>query len=227
MTDSKRAAAAAVSVVICVATLLAGCASSSGSRGGSDATFASPAVQMAEAREIAREATDVAIRANRAREAGRIGEADRLGEEAISRYRDALSTSRELPEAWNNLGYLLMQQKDYLQAADAFSVAMEMSPADPRPATNLGLVYFKAGWIEDSLQYYERALERSPNHPPALRGAIKASHLLSLADQKGLDRVRRALLVDRDETWRAFYEREKIRIEGRMESDLRGMGRRP
>ena len=61
------------------------------------------------------------------------------------------------------------------------------------------------------------ALERSPNYLPALRGAIKASHLLGEADEKRLTQVRRALMIETDPTLREFFEREQVRILGRLE----------
>lgn len=143
------------------------------------------------------------------------GDADR----AIALYRDAVRNAPDLAEAWNNLGILLMERMDYAGAAEAFRVAMDLRPTDPRPAENLGLAYLDAGWGVEALRYYEMALERDPNRRESLRGAIKATHLLNLADQKALDRVRRALLIENDPDWRMIAERERVRIEHRLESE--------
>jgi hypothetical protein len=75
--------------------------------------------------------------------------------------------------------------------------------------------------VEDSLRYYDIALERSPNYLPALRGAVKAAHLLGEADERRLDQVKRALLIETDEQWRTVFERERVRIVGRLELDRR------
>lgn len=138
---------------------------------------------------------------------------------AIALYRDALRNAPDLAEAWNNLGILLMARSDYAGAAEAFRIAMDLRPTDPRPAENLGLAYLEAGWGVEALRYYEVALERDPNRRESLRGAIKATHLLNLADQKALDRVRRALLIENDPEWRMIAERERVRIEHRLESE--------
>lgn len=189
-------------------------------------TFPSPALRLAEAREAALAADAVAERAAQARERGRLEEAGRLERQAIEEYRKALAISGDMADAWNNLGVLLMHQNDLVSAADAFTIAMQQSPTDPRPAANLGLVYDRAGWAEESLKFYDMAIERSPSYLPALRGAIKSAHLLGQADEERLVQVRRALLIETDERWHEFFEREQVRITGRLESDRRAVGRR-
>jgi len=214
-----------VSAAACVLLLaLGGCSST---RTDSSAeTFAALGAQLQQARQAAIDADATATKARRARERGREEEADRLEQQAIEQYRAALAISGEMPDAWNNLGVLLMEEGDLVAAADAFTIAMQQSPTDPRPAENLGLVYSRAGWVEDSLKYYDVALERSPNYLPALRGAIKQAHLLGEADEKRLEQVRRALMLETDERWRLVFERERVRIAGRLENNRRELGRR-
>jgi tetratricopeptide (TPR) repeat protein len=204
----------------CALSAVLGACQSAGNASGRE-TLAALGEQMYEARQAAIAADATAQKAARARERERHEEADRLEQEAIDQYRGALAISGDMPEAWNNLGVLLMQQGDLMGSADAFAVAMEQSPTDPRPAENLGLVYARAGWVEDSLRYYDIALERSPNYLPALRGAVKAAHLLGEADERRLDQVKRALLIETDEQWRTVFERERVRIVGRLELDRR------
>lgn len=175
------------------------------------------AEQVAAAREAATVAAGTAAKAQRARDRGKDAEAGKLSRQAIDEYRQALSLSPDMPEVWNNVGVELMRVQDYLGASEAFGMAMQLSPTDPRPAENLGLVYHRTGWAEESLRYYDMALERSPNYLPALRGAIKASHLLGEADEKRLEQVRRALMIEPDPKMREFFEREQVRILGRLE----------
>jgi Tfp pilus assembly protein PilF len=182
--------------------------------------------QLAEARQAALVADATARKSERAAERGREGEAEKLREQAVAQYREALAVSGEMPDAWNNLGVLLMQQEDLVAAADAFSMAMQQSPTDPRPAENLGLVYARAGWAEESLKFYVLALERCPDRLQALRGALKAAHLLGHADERRLDQVRRAMLIESEGAWRDFFAREQVRISGRLESDRRASDRR-
>ena len=177
--------------------------------------------QVAEARQAALVASDTARKAEQQRDKGKDAEAQRLSRTAIEQYRRAISLSPDMPEVWNNLGVELMRVQDYLGASEAFSMAMQLSPSDPRPAENLALVYDRTGWAEESLRYYDIALERSPNYLPALRGAIKASHLLSEADEKRLEQVRRALMIETDPRLREFFVREQVRILGRLERTTR------
>ncbi len=129
-----------------------------------------------------------------------------------------------MPEAWNNMGIQLMHLKDYLAASEAFTFAMQQSPTDPRPCENLGIVYDRTGWSEESLKYFDMALDRSPNYLPALRGAIKAAHLLSEASEERLEQVRRALMIETDPAMREFFEREQLRISGRLDQDAQRPG---
>jgi len=194
------------------------CTSGLERRYANNATLASPAARLAQGRQASLLASATATKAAKAEKRGDLAQANRLRTEAIEQYRDALRISNEIPEAWNNLGVLLMKQRDYLAAADAFSFAIDQSPTDPRPCENLGLVYSKTGWSEDALKYYNQALDRNPNRLQALRGAIKSAHLLGLGDAKDLDRVQRALMLEKDESWRQFFMREKLRIKGRLDS---------
>lgn len=203
-----------VAAVLCAAAL-SGCQSTSSAR--STPPPSATAQQVAEARQAAIGAAETARKAQVAREKGKDSEAAKLSKAAIEEYRRSLSLSAESPEVWNNLGVELMQVQDYLGASESFSMAMQLSPTDPRPAENLGLVYQRTGWTEESLRFYDMALERSPNYLPALRGAIKASHLLGEADEKRLTQVRRALMIETDPTLREFFEREQVRILGRLE----------
>jgi len=175
------------------------------------------AEQVIEARQAALAASDTARKAQNARIRDKDEEAARLSKSAIEQYRRSLLLSAEMPEVWNNLGVELMHVQDYLGASESFTMAMQLSPTDPRPAENLALVYDRTGWAEESLRYYDIALQRSPNYLPALRGAIKASHLLGEADEHRLEQVRRALMIETDPTLREFFEREQVRILGRIE----------
>lgn len=197
---------------------LAGCEGAGGSR---TAGMSAIAGQMQEARAVALQAAATAREAQAAREKDKPVEAERLSRAAIDRYREALSLSQDMPEVWNNLGVELMHVQDYVGASQAFTQAMQLSPTDPRPAVNLALVYDRTGWTEESLRYYDLALDRSPSYLPALRGAIKAAHLLGEASDERLELVRRALMIETDPTLREFFEREQVRIRGRLDQPRR------
>jgi tetratricopeptide (TPR) repeat protein len=136
--------------------------------------------------------------------------------EAIAKYRQAIEASPELPAAWHNLGVLMMEEDNHVDAVQYFKAAADLSPGDPRPYYMIGKVYDIQGWSADSLRYFVLALERQPNYVPALRGAVRAGKRLDLADRAALERAKRALMVESDETWRQIAQREALRIEGSM-----------
>ncbi len=144
--------------------------------------------------------------------------AERKGDEtlALQLYREAIELDRRLPVAWNDFGTLLLSRGNYLDAVQALRVAADLDPTDPRPLYNIGTAYARAGWAEEALEAYESALRRDPNHLPSLRGAVQSASLLSHADIRTLERTRRALLIERDDQWRTFFERERFRIEGQL-----------
>lgn len=130
-------------------------------------------------------------------------------DEAIQTYQRAVSTWREMPAAWNNLGVLLMEKQDYAGAVGAFKVAAELSPTDPRPLENVAVSYVKSGWASDALRYYGMALERDPNRIESLRGAVRTAEMVRIRDDATLDRIRRALLIETDPSYRLYFERQQ------------------
>ncbi len=193
--------------------------------------FILPACQSTKpAAQVTDSLGDVDQRRMQARQAFSEGERLRAAGDmdgAQDAYRRATLLDGTLAEAWNNLGVLLLERGTYLDAADAFRRALATAaPEDPRPARNLGYTYAKAGWGEEALKHYETALDRSPNDLESLRGAIRVTKELNFADAQALDRVQRAMLIDRDEQWRTIYFREDSRITERLEAERRNAARR-
>jgi tetratricopeptide (TPR) repeat protein len=163
------------------------------------------------------EAQRLAIEGQRAQKAGDNGRARAL-------YQESLANSRELHPVWNNLGMIMMEEGNYMDAVEMFRTAADLAPYDPQPYFNIAVAYDHAGWSQDAMRYYERALERDPRHIPALRGYARTAKVLDIADPSTLARVRAGLMVDRDENWREFYEREQYRME-RSIREQRAAGR--
>ncbi len=133
--------------------------------------------------------------------------------EAFEKYRLAVQEYSEFPAAWNNLGVLLMEQENYLSAAEAFATAGDLSPTDPRPIFNLGLCWDKRNYLNDARTYYRRALERDKNYLPALRGTIRADALLNDQSEETLMLIERALALESDDAWQKWLKLQRIRIE--------------
>ncbi len=134
-------------------------------------------------------------------------------EVALDRYRDALRTYRELPAAWNNMGVLMMDRDEYLQAAEAFGTAAELAPSDPRPHYNLGLLYDRRGYVREARGYYERSLSRDAGFLPSLRAAVRADSLLHEGNEQTLEWVQRALFIEKDPEWQEWLKLQRVRME--------------
>lgn len=160
------------------------------------------------------EANRIAYQAQEAEKAGKI-------DRAIELYRESLTVSNNLPATWNNLGRLLMDRTQYLDAVEAFKRAADLSPSDPRPLHNIGMAYSRAGWEQKALEYYLLALECDPRDLTALRGAVGSAKMLGMADEASLERVRTGLMTDTDPDWHRVYEREQSRIEGELRATKR------
>lgn len=145
--------------------------------------------------------------------------AEKMGEwaDAETYYRQAIAASNDLAGAWNNLGVVLMQQENYMEATNAFRRAADLLPSDPTPYENLGLTYQRAGYSEDAMRAYSMSLERDPNWLPSIRGYATSAKLLNRADDADLDVLRRGLMLDMDPKWRELYNFQRLRIERDIE----------
>jgi tetratricopeptide (TPR) repeat protein len=158
-------------------------------------------------------AEDEARRVNRARELAADAQSTKDPSKAAEKYKDAVREYREFGPAWTNLGVLMMNDEQYLQAAEAFGTAAELDASDPRPLYNLGLLYDRRGYLREARGYYERALERDDNFLPALRGVIRADALLNEGSVQTLRWLERALMLEQDRKWQEWMRLQKARIE--------------
>ncbi len=141
---------------------------------------------------------------------------------AMAFYKEATTLSSDAPSAaWNNLGMLHLKHKEYLDARRYLSTASQIAPLDPQPMYNLGLTYHNAGWDRQALESFLLALDREPNYIEAIRGAATATMRLRLTEEDALDRLKHALLVETDATWRDVFERERLAMESRLEIENR------
>lgn len=69
----------------------------------------------------------------------------------------------------NNLGYALIQENQYHQAIEVFSVNTELFPDEANTWDSLGEAYFKKGDKASARTYYAKALQIDPGLPSALR----------------------------------------------------------
>jgi len=86
------------------------------------------------------------------------------------------------PMVWTNLGaaYLgnpvLARDRDQKQAIAAFERAIELNPATPNVAYNLGLIYRDRAEVDRALYWFQRALQTNPNDRDAHSHMEKLRH---------------------------------------------------
>lgn len=180
------------------------CAAAGGCRSGSNVTVVKDPGPGQRAR-----ATELAVQAQRAQKAGQT-------DKAIELYQKALAESQDLSLVWNNLGLLYMDKQNYIDAAEMFKYAADLEPRDPRPHYNIGVIYQRQGYPEDALDYFGRSLKRDPRYLPSLRGAVTMAKLMDRSDDESLERVRTAIMLERNPQWREIFERESLRIRGTL-----------
>lgn len=190
--------------VLCAAMILPACSGTSSRNNGAGAGEIDPALayarrQRAEAREHYTLATKLA--------------ADGKEDEALAEYRKALELDDKLYAAWNNMGQLLMGQKNYADAVAAFQIAANIEPSDPRPHYNIGLAYQRVGWAQDAYHSYEQSLSRDPNYIPAMRGLTRSAEMLGSGDRALLEVIKQAQLRESDEQWRDYFRAQYQRVE--------------
>ncbi len=144
--------------------------------------------------------------------------------DAAAQYRLALEQRDDLGAVWNNLGVCQMESASLQDALASFHRAGELLPADPRPMENIGQVYLRSYSADKASEYFLRALERDPNHLPALRGYAKSVRALSRSDERSAEHLRRALLLEKDPAWIRTFELERLRVEQDLAERARPRG---
>ncbi|MCA9310421.1 MAG: tetratricopeptide repeat protein [Phycisphaerales bacterium] len=137
-------------------------------------------------------------------------------DEAVEYYRRAIESYSDFHMAWNDLGVELMQLGRHQDAEQAFRMAANVEPTDPRPYYNLGTLYQKLWYDDEALEYYIKALRRRPTYLPALRGAIQSADLIKQVDDTTLEWIRQALLLESDPQWLSYFQRLRLDIESRL-----------
>lgn len=143
------------------------------------------------------------------------GESDR----ALAKYRESIVMDNTIFAVWNNMGQLLMEQKNYADAVAAYKIASDLQQTDPRPDYNIGLAYQTIGWGGESFTHFERSLDRDPNYLPALRGIVRSAEMLGEGNQKILGYIRNGQLRETDSRWREYFDRQQFRVKKLIETN--------
>ncbi len=192
-TRALRSATLAIALAVGALALPAGCTST-------------PRAPQSDLRGSLDQAMTYAQQAAAAQAKGDFAAAAALNQQAL-RIRD------DLGGVWNDLGVCLIEMEQYMPAREALLRAADLLPTDPRPLENLGLMFTRAGFPQEALTQYVRALERDPNWLPALRGATWAQKELLRSDHAGLERAKLGKFIETDPKWKAIFQSEAMRIE--------------
>lgn len=160
------------------------------------------------------EAVRLAEEGQRAQKAGK-------PDQAIKFYQESLSHSQDLYAVWNNLGLLLTEKGDRMQAVTMFNRAADLEPEKPEPYYNAGLIYMDNAQPDKAMDYFKKSLARQPRYLESLRGAARVGRILVMADKESLEWMKTALMIEKDPVWRRIFEEEKYRIDGTLQSESR------
>ncbi len=187
-----------VSLLLLLAGSLGACSSSP--------EFVPPSPPRTSVAEQIKAAEDYATRAQ-------VAEREKKPDEAIALYRKAVETYRDFPGVWYNMGLLLLDKGETLQAVEAFRAAGDLEPRDPRPPYAIGVIYEKQGWNAEAQRHYTDALSRDANYQEALQRSVYLDMVENTFTPITLERTRRALLSERDAQWRSYFERTQLRLD--------------
>src|SRR5580700_4307236 len=84
-------------------------------------------------------------------------------EGAVAHFERAVELAPEFSEAWNHLGTIAYQSRDYTRAEHCFRKALEADPNAFQPLVNLGGVSLNLNKFEEALQYNLHAELTRPN----------------------------------------------------------------
>jgi len=89
------------------------------------------------------------------------------GDEARAEYQRAIALDPKMPEAYLNLGILLLDKQEYAAAVAPLRKAVELLPAQSRPRSLLAVAQERSGDSEGAARSFEGVLHLDPNDPAA------------------------------------------------------------
>src|ERR1700704_2218914 len=88
-------------------------------------------------------------------------------DEARAEYERAIALDPKMPEAYLNLGVLLLDKQQYAAAVAPLTKAVELLPAQSRPRSLLAVAQDRSGNQEGAARSFEGVLHLDPNDPTA------------------------------------------------------------
>jgi len=137
-------------------------------------------------------------------------------DDAINLYKRAVSIDPKNMLAWYYLGVICNHQQRYAEAVEAWRVAADIAPMDPRPYFALGLQYQELGMYGDAAACYDRSLEAQSDYLPALKKSVEVDQLNDNYTDVTLKRINLALLRETDPKWVYFLRMTQLKTQERV-----------
>jgi len=83
-------------------------------------------------------------------------------DEAEALFNELKEPMADVPELYQNLGYLYAQKKDWPKAEESYLKALELKPGDAAITTGLSKVYEESGQTDKALALVSKAAEANP-----------------------------------------------------------------
>jgi len=116
-------------------------------------------------------------------------------DEAIRRYRQAISIDPGYAEAHNNLGLVLAEEGQLDEAIKHYRTALRLDPAYARVQSNLGAALARQGKLREAIGHFQDALRLDPYLTEAYSNLGSAYALLGRLDE-AIRAFRQALEID-------------------------------
>lgn len=152
-------------------------------------------------------------------------ERDGQSARAIGLYEESIRTYPDFHPSWNNLGVLYSAAKRDMDAVEAFKRAADLSPTDPRPLANIGLIYKNRGFEREAQEYLDQAIQRDDAYLPALRESVWLDVRRGTITDRSARNADKALLLERDPRWVTELRRSKIIIDERLAAQRESLAR--
>ncbi len=92
---------------------------------------------------------------------------------AVDAFHNAIGQRAAFPEAWNELGYALRNQKRYAESLAAYDEALRLRPDFPEALEYLGEAYVKLGRLDDARRVLDRLRPLDPGRARELAEVIQ------------------------------------------------------
>lgn len=121
--------------------------------------------------------------------------------------RAALEAYGDYGPAYNTLGLVCLERDRLNEAARHFNLAASNMPRDPSPYYNLGLVWEKAGRMEQAAAEYRTALKIDPENIRVTANLARALVLAGKKDTETRGLLKEVILKDNRAEWVRWAER--------------------